>query len=75
MLVNSISSRNYCGQYIISTIYATSVKFLIGPLLLDTTWARVSNIDYWHCSGLEPEGHRPEGSKPIQYRIGTVTAV
>ena len=34
--------------------------------VLVIAWAREPHIGYWHCRGLESEGRRPKGTKPLQ---------
>ena len=48
-------------------VMENGTKFSLDTLsikVLVIAWARVPHVGYWHVSGLEPEGHRPDGSKP-----------
>ena len=46
-------------------IYSSKIFSYMYMYVLVIAWAQVPHVGYWHCSGLEPEGHRPEGSKPL----------
>ena len=57
--VSVVASLKYLVNHFFE-MYGIEVHVLV------IAWARVPHVGYWHSSGLEPEGRRSEGSKPLQ---------